>query len=96
MADDESLIEAVRRFECLWKVRSKAYKDLRAKENAWKKVADEVSLYHNEPTCTLYFKVLLCLLNQLLLSHFLCRLVKLVFMIARDDGRAFVTSTFVS
>ena len=95
MADDESLIEAVRSFECLRKVRSKAYKDLRAKENAWK-VADEVSLCHNEPTCTLYFKVLLCLLNQLLLSHFLCRLVKLVFMIARDDGRAFVTSTFVS
>lgn len=42
MEDDETLIEAVREFECLWKVRSKAYKDLRAKENAWKSVAEKV------------------------------------------------------
>ena len=26
MGDDESLIETVRRFECLWRVRSRAYK----------------------------------------------------------------------
>ena len=32
MGDDESLLEAVMRFECLWKVRLRAYKDLRAKE----------------------------------------------------------------
>ena len=36
---DESLIEAVRRFKCLCKVQSRAYRDLRAKENAWKAVA---------------------------------------------------------
>ena len=45
MADDEVLMEAVRRFECLWKARSRAYKDLRAKENAWKLVTDEVSFF---------------------------------------------------
>ena len=42
MEDDETLIEAVREFECLWRVRSKEYKDLRAKENAWKSVAEKV------------------------------------------------------
>lgn len=42
MGDDEALIEAVRGFDCLWKVKSKAYKDLRAKENAWKVVAEKV------------------------------------------------------
>ena len=42
MGDDETLIEAVREFDCLWKVKSKAYKDLRAKENAWKVVAEKV------------------------------------------------------
>ena len=35
MGDDEMLIEAVRQYQCLWKVRSKGYKDLRGKENAW-------------------------------------------------------------
>ena len=30
MGKDERLIEEVRVFECLWKVNSKAYKDLRA------------------------------------------------------------------
>ena len=37
--DDEKLIEAVRTFPCLWRVSSKAYKDIRAKENAWKETA---------------------------------------------------------
>ena len=37
--DDEKLIEAVRTFPCLWRVSSKAYKDKRAKENAWKETA---------------------------------------------------------
>ena len=41
--DDEKLIEAVRQFECLWKVGSKFYRDVRAKENAWKVVAGEVT-----------------------------------------------------
>ena len=47
MGDDESLVEAVRKFECLWKVRSRAYKDLGAKENAWKAIAAEVSYQTN-------------------------------------------------
>ena len=34
MREDESLIELVRRFECLWKVQSRAYKD--HAKNAWK------------------------------------------------------------
>ena len=41
---EEKLIEAVRDFPCLWQVSSRAYKDLRAKENAWKVVASKVSL----------------------------------------------------
>ena len=44
MEEDELFTEAVRRCDGLWKVRSRAYKDLRAKENAWKAVAGEVSL----------------------------------------------------
>ena len=40
---EERLIEAVRAFPCLWQVSSKGYKDLRAKENAWKEVASRVS-----------------------------------------------------
>ena len=40
--DGERLIEAVRSFPCLWNVSSKGYKDLRARENAWKEVTVEV------------------------------------------------------
>ena len=47
MGDDETLIEAVREFDCLWKVKSKAYKDLRAKENAWRVVAEKICLLIN-------------------------------------------------
>lgn len=39
---DEKLIESVRRFPCLWEIRSKAFRDLAAKEAAWKVVAQEV------------------------------------------------------
>ena len=41
--DDEKLVEAMREYECLWKVGSKSYKDIRAKENAWKEVTSNVS-----------------------------------------------------
>ena len=41
--NDEKLIEALRCFPCLWQVSSTSYKDLRAKENAWKEVAGKVS-----------------------------------------------------
>ena len=47
MEEDELFIEAVRGFQCLWKVRSKGYKDLRAKENAWKAISEEVSCLSN-------------------------------------------------
>ena len=39
------MVEAVRGFECLWRVGSKSYKDIIAKENAWKEVAAKVSDY---------------------------------------------------
>ena len=42
--DDEGLVEAVRSFPCLWEVTCKTYKDARAKENAWKQVASQVSI----------------------------------------------------
>ena len=41
---EEKLIEAVHGFPCLWQISSHAYKDLRAKENAWKEVALKVSV----------------------------------------------------
>ena len=40
--DSECLIEAVRTFLCLWQVSCKAYKDQKARENAWKSGAGEV------------------------------------------------------
>ena len=40
----EKLIEAVRKFVCLWDVTSKSFKDTKAKENAWKSVVQEVKL----------------------------------------------------
>ena len=39
---DEKLIKAVHYFPCLWQVSSKSYKDARARENAWKEVANQV------------------------------------------------------
>ena len=42
--DEEKLIEAVRMFPCLWNVTSRAFKDSKAKENAWKSVASQVSV----------------------------------------------------
>ena len=41
---DERLIESVRNYPCLWQVSSHIYRDLRAKENAWAKVAEEVNI----------------------------------------------------
>ena len=39
---DEKLIEAVCEFACLWQVNSKVYKDIIAKENAWKSIGEQV------------------------------------------------------
>ena len=41
--DDEKLVELVHHFPCLWQVSCKEYKDTRAKENAWKEIAGQVS-----------------------------------------------------
>ena len=42
MEGDEKLVEAVRGFPCLWKVKARSYKDQTAKENAWKEVSRQV------------------------------------------------------
>ena len=39
---DEKLIETVKRYPCLWEIHSKSFRDLAAKETAWKIVAQEV------------------------------------------------------
>ena len=48
--DDERLVEEVRMFPCLWDVSVKAYRDTKAKENAWKTVSNEVSALNLEGT----------------------------------------------
>ena len=40
---DEKLIEAVRCFPCLWQVNSRLYRDVVAKGNALKEIANQVS-----------------------------------------------------
>ena len=40
--DQVQLIEAVRSFPCLWEISSRDYKDTRARDNAWKSVAEVV------------------------------------------------------
>ena len=40
--DDEVFVEAVRGFRSLWQPSSKSYKNVIAKENAWKLVATQV------------------------------------------------------
>ena len=48
--EDKKLIEAVRSFPCLWNVNSRAYKDARAKENAWREVAKVSMLFRRHYT----------------------------------------------
>ena len=40
--DDEKLVNAMQYFPCIWQVNSRMYKDIPAKENAWKEVASKV------------------------------------------------------
>ena len=42
--DDERLMEEVRKFSPLWDVSTNAYRESKAKENAWKVVAKEVNV----------------------------------------------------
>ena len=41
--DEEKLIEGVKSFPCLWEVSCKGFRDQKAKENAWRAIASEVS-----------------------------------------------------
>ena len=43
---EEKLIEDVREFPCIWNTCSRSYKDQRARENAWKHVAQVVSFIY--------------------------------------------------
>ena len=43
MAQTEDFVEAVRQFTCLWDISCKSFKDVNAKENAWKAVAQKVT-----------------------------------------------------
>lgn len=45
---EEIMIETIRSFPCLWQTSSKSYKDLRAKENDWKEVANHVSSINDQ------------------------------------------------
>ena len=56
MEGDEKLVEAVRGFPCLWQVRTKTYKDLTAKENMWKLVAEQVSVAYTVNKIVILFK----------------------------------------
>ena len=49
--DEERLVKEVRKFPCQWDVSVKAYRDIKAKENAWKTVSSEVNVLNLE--CTL-------------------------------------------
>ena len=42
LMEEEKVSEAVRTFPCVWQVNSPVYRDIKAKENAWNKVAIEV------------------------------------------------------
>ena len=48
--DEEALVEAVRGFPSLWQPSSKSYKDVIAKENAWKLVAMQVNTFSTVAT----------------------------------------------
>ena len=68
MGGNEKLIKLVRGFDCLWMVKSKAYKDVKAKENAWKAVSRKVNRYiclevlgPSRPLCERFLACLCCL-----------------------------------
>ena len=58
MDDDEKLIEAVRLYPCLWQVSSRSYRDVIAKTNALKMIAEQV---YNTKLCiwTVYALILI-------------------------------------
>ena len=48
---DEKLIEGVKRYPCLWEIHNKSFRDLGAKESAWKIVAQEVGRVYTSFLC---------------------------------------------
>ena len=90
VGDDEKLIEEVRVYECLWKVTSMAYKDLRAKENSWKIVAEKLKCY-----CIRDYLLFADTCTIVILYYFLYRLVTRQSWNVKGVGRASVTSTCV-
>ena len=44
LQEDERLAQTIYQFPCLWQKESKAYKDNRAKGNAWKKVEEDLGM----------------------------------------------------
>lgn len=44
MQEDEEVAECVRKFPCLYDKSEPSYKDKRAKQNAWKKVEEELGM----------------------------------------------------
>ena len=54
---DERIIEAVREFPCIWQLSNRSYKDLRAKENAWKAVVAKVQIILPSNT---YINIIVC------------------------------------
>ena len=67
--DEEKLIEAVHSFPSLWKVTSKSYKDVKAKENAWKEVAIRVNYYKRQLCIAVHRTVLYRVLRPSDLVH---------------------------
>ena len=51
------MIEAVREFSCIWQLSNRSYKDLRAKENAWKAVVAKVQIILPSNT---YINIIVC------------------------------------
>lgn len=56
---EAKLIESVRCFPCLWQVSDPSYKDVTARQNAWKDVASQVennsnSTYYNTPELVIH------------------------------------------
>ena len=62
--DEEKLIDCVRCYPCLWQVSSKGYKDIRAKDNAWREISVQVR-YLRAPSCS-YLHTLISMHTRLL------------------------------
>ena len=64
----EKLIEGGREFPCLWMVYARDYRDQRAKENAWKKIASDISNRHF-PIMIIFGPIMLFFYAPFLINH---------------------------